>query len=80
MNFCSRNREGYPDPTCNEALYNIMREERQAKRRVERKASGRSKERPPGKGSGRYRKKTVDGKPTERKELMDDDPGRTKEG
>lgn len=77
MNFNSRNREGYPDPTFNEALYNITREERQAKRKAERKAGNRSKERPPGKGSGAYGKKTVGKKPTERKELMDDDPGRT---
>ncbi|MCD7785719.1 MAG: hypothetical protein LUH18_09160 [Oscillospiraceae bacterium] len=33
MNFNAKNSEGYPDPTYNEAMYNIMREERQKKRR-----------------------------------------------
>lgn len=77
MRFNGRNREGYPDPTFNEALYNIMREERQAKRKAKRKAAGRGKERPPGSRGGGSKKYAEVDTAAEGKERMDDDPGRT---
>ncbi len=59
MKFCGKNGEGYPDPTCNEALYNITIEERRAKRKAEKKAASRNRERPPDSKDGRYNKNTA---------------------
>lgn len=73
MNFNSRNREGYPDPTFNEALYNIMKEERKAIRR----SAAVGRERPPGSRDGRYKKNGAADTAVEGKEMQEDDPGRT---
>lgn len=80
MRFNGRNREGYPDPTFNEVLYNIMREERQAKRKAVRKAGSHSKERPPGSGDGNRKKYAAVDTAAEGKEMQEDDPGRTETG
>ncbi len=77
MRFNGRNREGYPDPTFNEALYNIIREERQAKRKAERKAAIARKERPPGSRDGSKKKYAAVDTAAEGKEMQEDDPGRT---
>ncbi|MCD7825460.1 MAG: hypothetical protein LUH14_05810 [Clostridiaceae bacterium] len=77
MNFNSRNREGYPDPTFNEALYNITKEERQAKRKAERRSDAARRERPPGGRAGRYKKNGAADTAVEGKEMQEDDPGRT---
>ncbi|MCD8197826.1 MAG: hypothetical protein LUE24_11795 [Lachnospiraceae bacterium] len=77
MKFNGRNSEGYADPTFNEALYNIMKEERQAKRRAERKSAGRSKECPPSRGDSGNKKYAAIDTAAERKEMQEDDPRRT---
>ncbi|MCD8157758.1 MAG: hypothetical protein LUD77_02365 [Clostridiales bacterium] len=59
MKFCGRNGAGYPDPTCNEALYNITIEELRAKRKAEKKAASRNREHPPDSKDGRYIKYTA---------------------